>query len=243
MKVIVVMPAYYAEKTVKQTYEGIPKGYVDEAILVDDASKDRTAEVSRSLGIKTIVHERNKGYGGNQKTCYTEALKDGADIVIMLHPDYQYDPKAIPDMLKPITEGRADAVFGSRFLHGKKPVFAGGMPKWKFFGNILLTGMINLVLGERYTECHSGYRTYSRKVLETIKFMENSNDFVFDTEMIVELHLKGFRVAEVWIPTKYFKEASSIGLKRSIKYGMDIVRVLGQYVLFKLGLKRYPKFL
>ncbi len=239
-KVTVVMPAYLAEKTIEATLEAVPKEWVDDIIVTDDASKDGTVEVSRRLGLHTLVHPKNRGYGGNQKTCYTEALARGADIVVMVHPDHQYDPAAIPRLVAPLLEGRADAVFGSRML-GKRFV-EGGMPRWKFVANVLLTAIANVILNMYLTEYHSGFRAYSRRYLETIRFERNSDDFVFDTEIIAQGVVKDMTIEEIPITTRYFPEASQIGFVRSCVYGMGILKTLAKYVLFNSGLWRYPQF-
>lgn len=240
-KIIAILPAYNAEKTLERTLDDIPKDWVDDIILVDDASKDDTVSLAKSLGLRTIVHEKNRGYGGNQKTCYRAALKEGADIVIMIHPDHQYDPTVISELLEPIIEGRADAVFGSRMIK-RKNALAGGMPYWKFVANIVLTWVENLAFGTKLTEYHSGFRAYSKKLLTQVPFEKNSDDFVFDTEIIVQIKIAGLRILEVPIRTRYFEEASSIGLKRSIQYGVAILRVIGRYWLFCLGLRIYAQF-
>jgi len=233
MKVCVVLPAYNAASTLKRTLADIPSG-IDEIILVDDASKDNTAQLARSLGLKVFVHERNKGYGGNQKTCYKEALAAGADIVVMLHPDYQYDPTAITQLIEPIKLGRADAVFGSRMMKGG--ALEGGMPIWKHNANILLTALENVVLGIYLTEYHSGFRAYSAKYLRSINYEANSDGFVFDTEIIVQGVIKYMRFEEVPIRTRYFDEASSIKLWPSIVYGLSILKTLFKFFLYKHGL-------
>ena len=240
-KVVVVMPAYNAAKTLKQTYSDIPEGAADEVLLVDDASSDQTIEVAKGLGIRTFAHPANRGYGGNQKTCYTEALRAGADIVVMLHPDYQYDPKRIPDIVTPIREGRADLVLGSRLADGE--ALAGGMPLYKYIANRFLTTCENLVLGQHLSEMHTGYRAYSRRLLETIPFMENSEDFVFDTEVIVQTAAMGFGIAEISVPAKYMPEASSIRFAASSIYGMKTLWTLVRYVLHKTGLRKDPIFI
>ena len=234
-KVVVVMPAYNAARTVKRTYDDIPKEVVDEIILVDDASRDETVQVAKALGIKVFVHEENKGYGGNQKTCYTHALEEGADIVVMLHPDYQYDPKLIPNMIVPILEGRADLVLGSRLLDGK--ALEGGMPRYKYISNRFLTTAENIVLSQRLSEMHTGYRAYTRKLLETIPFINNSDNFVFDTEVIVQTVAFGFRIAEVGVPAVYNEEASSISFLPSVFYGFSTLSTLAKYLLQKMGIK------
>ena len=234
------MPAYNAEKTLLQTYDEIPKDIVDEIILTDDASKDNTAELAKSLNIKTLIHKENKGYGANQKTCYTEALKKSPDIVIMLHPDYQYNPKLILPMVSMITSGEYDVVLASRILG--RSALHGGMPKYKYIANRILTIIENIMLGYKLTEYHTGYRAFSRKVLETIPFMENSDDFVFDNEMLAQIIYFNFRIAEISCPTKYFPEASSINFRRSVKYGFGVLHTSLRFVLQKLKIKRYKIF-
>ncbi|MBU2037075.1 glycosyltransferase family 2 protein [Patescibacteria group bacterium] len=240
-KVIAVLPAYNAAKTLEKTINDIPRQWVDEIILVDDASQDNTMAIARSLGLKTFVHSKNRGYGGNQKTCYREALSAGADIVVMVHPDHQYDPRLVPELIKPLLAGETDAVFGSRMMISKNAL-AGGMPYWKFLANIFLTFIENMVLGLRLTEYHSGFRAYNRKVLETLALEENSDDFVFDTEIIAQMKVAGLKILETPIVTRYFPEASQIGFKRSIEYGLGILNVMRKYLLFKLGLGEYPQF-
>jgi 2-polyprenyl-3-methyl-5-hydroxy-6-metoxy-1,4-benzoquinol methylase len=238
MKVCVVLPAYNAASTLKRTLADIPP-VIDEIILVDDASTDNTAELARSLGLKVFVHDKNTGYGGNQKTCYKNALGLGADVVIMLHPDYQYDPTAIPNLIEPILSGRADAVFGSRMMKGG--ALEGGMPLWKHNANILLTALENVVLGIYLTEYHSGFRAYSSKYLKTVNYEANSDGFVFDTEIIVQGVVKYMKFEEVPIRTRYFDEASSIKLWPSIVYGLSILKTLFKFVLYKNGL-RFKQF-
>ncbi len=239
-KIIVVLPAYNAEKTLERTVAAIPKDWIDDIIVVDDASRDATVEVARKLGLKTFVHDKNLKYGGNQKTCYREALKLGADIAIMVHPDFQYNPAFISGMLQPIADGDCDAVFGSRMLV-KKNALAGGMPYWKFVANIFLTKLENFILRMNLSEYHSGFRAYSKKVME-LPLELNSNDFVFDTEIIVQMNLAGMRIKEIPISTHYFPEASMIGFVKSVKYGLEILNVLKKYILFKLHLKNYEQF-
>lgn len=240
-KVVVVMPAYNAEKTLEQTYREIPFEIVDEVILVDDCSKDNTLKKARELGINHIIrHEINKGYGGNQKTCYKKALEIGADIVIMLHPDYQYTPMLIPSMVYPISSGLYQAVFASRILG--KGALKGGMPYYKYVANRFLTLFENIMTNQKLSEYHTGYRSFSRIVLENINFEANSDDFIFDNEMIAQIFAKDWNIAEVTCPTKYFKEASSINFKRSVKYGFGVLRVSLQYFFFKMGICK-PKFL
>lgn len=239
-KVIVIMPAYNAAKTLEKTYRDIPKDVVDKIILVDDVSKDKTVEIAKRLGIKVVVHIQNRGYGGNQKTCYIEALKEGADIVVMLHPDYQYDSRLIPFMISPIVYGYADFVIGSRMLgHGARQ---GGMPLYKYWANKILTLIENLCFGKHYSELHSGFRAFSRKVLLTIPFTINSDDFVFDTEIIAQIEMFKFPTSEIPVPTRYFKEASSINFWRSLKYGFQTLWVMVQFLLHKWGIKKYDKF-
>jgi glycosyltransferase involved in cell wall biosynthesis len=238
MKTIIVMPAYNASKTLEKTFKDIPMKYVDDIILVDDYSIDNTAEISKKLGIKTICHKVNKGYGGNQKTCYREALKMGADIIVMLHPDYQYDPKKIPEMIKPIKEGKADIVYGSRMLP-KDGAKEGGMPLYKRIGNKLLTFIFNLMLGTNLTDVPTGYIAYSRKVLETIPFLRSLDGFTFDEEVIIQCVDKKFRMTEIPIPTRYEKDSSSISFKKSVKYGSSLSLSLIKYKLHQIGLIRF----
>ena len=240
-KIIAILPAYNAAKTLKMTLDAIPRDIVDDVILVDDASKDNTVEVARALGLKTFVHPQNRGYGGNQKTCYREALKLGADIVVMVHPDFQYDPTFIPELVRPIATGEYNAVFGSRMLV-RKNALKGGMPYWKFVANIFLTKLANIVLGTCLTEYHSGFRAYSKKVLETLPLDSNSDDFIFDTEIIVQMKIARFRIKEIPISTRYFPEASMIGLWRSTQYGLGILHVLWKYIFYRIGLKDYAEF-
>ncbi len=239
-KVIVVMPAYNAARTLERTYNDLPKEVVDKVILVDDVSQDETVEIARRLGLDVVVHIQNRGYGGNQKTCYLKALEDGADIVVMLHPDYQYDSTLVPELIRPIEEGKADMVLGSRLLGAG--ALKGGMPLYKFMSNRFLTITENIVLGQHLSECHTGFRAYSRRMLETIPFLLNSDDFVFDTEVIAETVAFGFRIAEIAVPTRYFKEASSVNFKRSVVYGLSTLAVMARYLLAKWNLVRYPQF-
>ena len=239
-KVVVVMPAYNAAQTLERTYNDLPKEVVDKVILVDDVSQDETVEIARRLGLKVIVHVQNKGYGGNQKTCYLEALKDGADIVVMLHPDYQYDSTLVPELIRPIQEGKADMVMGSRFLSGKP--LAGGMPIYKYISNRFLTIVENLILGQHLSECHTGFRAFSRRLLATIPFLLNSDKFVFDTETIAQSVAFGFEIAEIAVPTRYFKEASSVDFKNSTVYGLSTLWVMVRYLLNKWGLVRSTQF-
>jgi len=239
-KVVVVMPAYNAEKTLEKTLNDIPRDWVDDIILTDDASQDNTVELAKKLGLRVFVHDRNKGYGGNQKTCYREALNIGADIMIMIHPDHQYDPTVIPQLLEPLLNEECDAVFGSRMLGGRP--LEGGMPKWKYLANIFLTAAENAVFYMYLTEYHSGLRAYSRRYLETVKFEMNSDDFVFDSEIIAQGVIHNMRIKEIPIETRYFPEASRIGLWRSIIYGLSILKTLVKYKLHKKGIKRFEMF-
>lgn len=229
MKVTVVLPAYNAARTLKRTVADIPKDAVNEIILVDDKSRDNTVALAKGMGLKVFAHEKNAGYGGNQKTCYEKALEGGADIVVMVHPDYQYDPTVLPELIKPIKEGRADAVFGSRMMKGGSLV--GGMPMWKHSANIMLTALENIVFGIYLTEYHSGFRAYSAKLLKAINFKANSNGFIFDTEIIAQAALRNFKIEEVPIRTRYFDEASTIKLWPSILYGFGILKTLLKYMV------------
>ena len=228
-KVIVVLPAYRAEQTLAKTYQKIPLDLVDEVLLVDDASTDGTVQVAEKLGIRTFVHEQNRGYGANQKTCYDEALRAGADIVIMVHPDYQYDPRLIAAMAGMIASGIYDLVLASRILGGK--AIEGGMPMYKYVANRLLTSFENIMLGTKLSEFHTGYRAFSRRVLETLPLRANSDDFVFDNQMLAQAAAFDFSMGEISCPTKYFSEASSINFRRSCKYGLG---VLVTSLLFRL---------
>jgi glycosyltransferase involved in cell wall biosynthesis len=237
-KTVVVLPAYNAALTLEKTYNEIPFNIVDEVILVDDSSSDNTIEVAKKLGIKHIIlHEKNKGYGGNQKSCYNKALESGADIVVMLHPDYQYTPLLIPAMVSIIGTGLYPVVFGSRILG--KSALTGGMPVYKYFSNRFLTFVQNLLLNQKLTEYHTGYRAYSGEVLRKIKFENNSDDFIFDNEMIALIFYNGFEIAEVTCPTKYFKDASSINFRRSLKYGFGVLRVSILYFLTRAGIYKW----
>ncbi len=240
-KVIVVLPAYNAGKTLRQTYEEIDRSVVDEIILVDDASSDNTIEVAREIGILHIIsHEKNKGYGGNQKSCYKKALDLGADIIVMLHPDYQYTPALIVPMVSLIASKVYPVVLGSRILG--KGAIKGGMPLYKYFFNRLLTAAQNLLMRQKLSEYHTGYRAYHRDVLLSIPFENNSDDFVFDNELLAQIFYKGYEIAEITCPTKYFEAASSINFKRSVQYGAGVLRVSIQYALQKWGLKKSDLF-
>lgn len=239
-RVIVVMPAYNAARTLEATYRGLAMDVVDEVILVDDVSRDETVDIAERLGLKVVVHVQNRGYGGNQKTCYLEALKSGADVVVMVHPDNQYDSTLVPQMIQPILDGQADIVLGSRFLSGT--ALSGGMPLWKFVSNRFLTEVENAAFGLSLSEYHTGFRAYSRRLLETLPFLLNSDDFVFDQEIMAQAVCFGFRVAEVPVPTRYFPEASSVNFKRSVEYGLDVLKVVGEYVLHRAHLVRRRQF-
>jgi len=225
------MPAYNAERTLERTFNDLPMDWVDDVVLVDDASRDHTVEVAHRLGIHTLVHPRNRGYGGNQKTCYREALARGADIAVMVHPDHQYDPRVIPDLVEPLLAGECDAVFGSRMLGGRP--LEGGMPKWKYLANLFLSAVANATFYVFLSEYHSGLRAYSRRYLEAVDLEANSDDFVFDTEIIAQGVWKGMRIREIPIETRYFEEASQIGFGRSVVYGFSVLGVLLRYKLHK----------
>ena len=240
-RVVIVMPAYNAAKTLEDTFRAIPKGYYDEVVVVDDHSRDDTLERAESLPLKAIRHPHNVGYGGNQKTCYMEALRDGADIVVMLHPDGQYDPAIIPEMIRPIQEGRADMVLGSRMMVPGGAA-RGGMPLWKRIANRFLTTVENLAMGRRFSECHTGYRAYSRKFLETVPFLRNSNNFVFDTEVIFQAVHFELPVVEVPISTRYFSEASSVGFRAGVVYGLGTLMTALRFRLHRWGLLACDKF-
>ncbi|MCB0192740.1 MAG: glycosyltransferase family 2 protein [Anaerolineae bacterium] len=240
MSVVVIMPAYNAAKTLEVTYASIPKDCVDKIILTDDVSKDETVEIAQKLGLKTIIHVQNRGYGGNQKTSYLEALKDGAEIVVMLHPDNQYDATKIPALIEPIRRGEFDMMIGSRFLG--KDTLEGGMPFYKFIGNRFLTWAENLVLGQNLSEYHSGFRAYSRRFLTTIPFLLNSDDFVFDSEVLAQATAFDFKIGEIAVPTRYFEEASSINFKRSVVYGLGTLGTMVKYWLFKMGWLKSDQF-
>ncbi|RPI15749.1 MAG: glycosyltransferase family 2 protein [Ignavibacteriae bacterium] len=237
-KIVIVLPAYNAEKTLAEMYSDIPMDIIDDIVLVDDSSKDKTVDVAKKLGIKhIIIHEKNKGYGNNQKTCYHKALEIGADIIIMLHPDYQYTPKLIPAMANIIAYNVYPVVLGSRILG--KGARTGGMPFYKYYLNRILTLFQNLVIDQKLSEYHTGYRAFSKEVLNRINFDANSNDFIFDNEMISQVFFAGFQVAEITCPTKYFKEASSINFRRSVKYGFGVLRVSIQHFLQKHKLANF----
>lgn len=240
LRVIVVLPAYNAAKTLEQTVREVPPGIVDEFLLVDDASKDETIAVARRLGIPFHVHSQNRGYGGNQKTCYAEALRLGADIVIMLHPDYQYSPRLIGAMAWLVASDEFDIVLGSRILG--TGALRGGMPLYKYVANRILTSIENILLGINLSEYHTGYRAFSRRLLETVPFQNNSDDFVFDNQFLVQTVAFGFRVGEISCPTRYFPEASSIGFGRSVIYGFGVLSTALSFRLHRWGLRRDPLF-
>jgi glycosyltransferase involved in cell wall biosynthesis len=240
-KIIVVLPAYNAGKTLEKTYNEIPFDIVDEVIIVDDCSSDETALVAKKLGIKHIIqHEKNKGYGGNQKTCYTAALNFGADIVIMLHPDYQYTPKLIPSMAFLIANEVYPVVIGSRILG--KGALKGGMPMYKYIANRGLTFLQNVLMNQKLSEYHSGFRAYDKSVLERINYNSNSDDFVFDNQFLAQVFYNEFEIAEITCPTKYFEGASSINFKRSLKYGLGVVKTSFQYFLTKNNIYKFSIF-
>ena len=239
-RVVAVMPAYNAARTLHKTYGAIPPGTVDRVILVDDASSDATVDIARSLNLEIFCHDRNYGYGANQKTCYREALKTECDVVVMLHPDYQYDPSLLPSVIQPILDGHADVVLGSRLL-GNDPTKQ-GMPWWKHIGNRVLTRLENWMFGLHLSEYHTGYRAYSRRVLEDVNFGMNSDAFVFDQEIIAQIVAARFRIHEVPVPARYFAEASSASLRQSVVYGLAILRLLARYGLHVRGLRRCAQF-
>jgi glycosyltransferase involved in cell wall biosynthesis len=233
-RIVVVMPAYRAEKTLAQCYAAIPHDIVDRVLLVDDGSDDATLAVARSLGLAPHRHPRNEGYGANQKTCYRAALADGADIVVMLHPDYQYEPRLITAMAAMIASGVYDVVIGSRILGNT--ALRGGMPLYKYVANRVLTGVQNLLVGTKLSEFHTGYRAFSRRVLAELPLLANSQDFIFDNQMLVQAHAFGMRIGEISCPTKYFEDASEIDFSRSVVYGVGVLRVSVQYLLWRTGL-------
>ena len=239
-KVVVVMPAYNASRTLRMTYEELPKEHVHLVILVDDGSTDDTIDIARELKLEVFVHNRNYGYGANQKTCYTEALKAGADIVVMVHPDYQYDPTLLPQIIQPIVEGKAHLVLGSRLKEGS--ALQQGMPWWKYISNRFLTWLENLTFGLHHSEYHTGYRAFDRTLLETVNFSMNSDKFIFDQEIIAQAVAAGFNLEEIAVPTRYFAEASQISFVASSIYGMQILTLLARYVMHKTGLRKSRQF-
>jgi len=238
-RIAVVMPAYNAEKTLEQTVREL-SDVVDIKILVDDSSKDQTAALSRKLGVQTFIHDANYGYGRNQQTCYREALAAGADIVVMVHPDYQYTPLLVPAMAGMVASGVYDMVLASRILGAG--ALKGGMPFYKYVANRLLTAFQNLFLGVKLSEYHTGFRAFSRELLQTLPLLENSDDFVFDNQMIAQAAMFGFKIGEISCPTKYFEEASSINFKRSVEYGLGVLATTAGFVAHKLGIHRAPRF-
>jgi glycosyltransferase involved in cell wall biosynthesis len=241
-RVIVVMPAYNAARTLERTYSDVPHEVIDRVILVDDVSHDETVEIARQLELDVIVHRQNRGYGGNQKTCYDAALAAGADVVVMLHPDYQYDATRIPALIEPILNDERDLMLGSRFMGDP---LAGGMPRWKYISNRFLTIVENIAFGLRLSEYHTGLRAYSRRLLDTISYHLNSDDFVFDQELIAQVVAAGMRdrIGEIAVPTRYFVEASSVGFGRSVVYGLSTLRVVARYLLHRLRVRRSPKLM
>ena len=239
-RIIVVMPAYHAGRTLESTWRDLPHDVVDEVIVVDDASDDDTVAVARTLGLEVILHSRNTGYGGNQKTCYREALARGADIIVMVHPDYQYDPRLVTAMAGMIASGIYDMVLGSRILGGG--ALSGGMPVWKYVANRLLTAFENVLLRAHLSEYHTGYRAYSRTILNALPWQSNSDDFVFDNEILAQAIVGHFRIGEVSVPTRYFAEASSANFAQSVRYGFGVVRTTLLGLLARTGLYRHRLF-
>ena len=240
-RVICVMPAYNAARTLRKTYKDLTPGVVNKVILVDDGSHDSTVKIAKKLGISTFTHPQNRGYGGNQKTCYTMSLNDGADIVVMVHPDYQYDSSLTGEMIKPIIDGRFDIMLGSR-IRTREEALAGGMPIWKYFSNRFLTMMENIVLGQNLSEYHTGFRAFHKRVLTKVPFHKFSDDFVFDQDIMISAIYEGFKVGEIPVPVRYFPEASSINFNRSLKYGLEIIVGLGKYSLAKSGVYKFKIF-
>ncbi len=240
-KIVAVLPAYNAERTLAATLADVPVGSIDEVILVDDGSKDRTVQIARDMGLTVIAHPENRGYGGNQKTCYRTALEHGADVVVMIHPDYQYDSRVVPAAVSFIELGICDVVLGSR-VRSRAEALHGGMPLYKYLANRFLTTVENVGLGQNLGDFHSGFRVYRREVLEKVPFEKNSDDFVFDTQFLVQAVRLGFRLGDVPVPVRYFDEASSINFRRSVVYGLCTLGVVGQYWLDVLGVWRSPLF-
>lgn len=240
-RIIVVMPAYNAERTLKRTVDDLPKDLIHEVILVDDASRDQTVALAESLGLTVIAHEKNQGYGANVKRCFSEALERSPDVVVELHPDYQYDPRVIPLGAGFLRLGTCDVVLGNR-IRTRREALEGGMPIYKYFSNRFLTSVENLVLGQNLSDAHSGFRAYRREVLEAVPFHRNSDDFVFATQILAQCVYFGFKVGEVPMPVRYFEEASSINFSRSAVYGLRTLQTLGQYLFHRLGVKRSPLF-
>src|SRR3989344_6316277 len=234
-KVIVIMPAYNAEKTLKKTLYDIPSKVADEIILVDDGSHDKTVFIAKKLGLKTFVHPQNRGYGGNQKTCYTLALNEGADIIVMIHPDYQYDSSLLGEIIRPIQQKRFDIVLGSR-IRSRTEALEGGMPVYKYYSNRFLTILENIILDQNLSEYHTGFRAFSRKVLLALPFHKFSDDFIFDQDILISAIKEGFRIGEIQVPVRYFPDASSINFRRGVKYGLEILKDLFFYFIAKSGL-------
>jgi glycosyltransferase involved in cell wall biosynthesis len=237
-KVVVVLPAYHAGKTLEMTVAEIPRDVVDEVLLVDDASGDETVDVARRLGLTVFVHPQNRGYGGNQKTCYREALKAGAHIVVMLHPDYQYSPRLVGAMAHMVASGHYDVILGSRIL--AQDAMQGGMPRYKYLANRLLTAVQNLLMNQKLSEYHTGFRAFTREVIESLPLDSNSDDFIFDNQMLCQAVRAGFRIGEISCPTRYFPEASSIDFKRSVVYGLGVLRCAWQHARWKPRIDRAP---
>ena len=241
LKVVVVMPAYNAEKTLVRTYEDLPKHVVDEIILVDDGSHDKTVAIAKKLGLKTLVHPQNRGYGANQKTCYTLALNEDAQIVVMIHPDYQYDSTLTDEIIRPIQDHRFDIMLGSR-IRTRQEALAGGMPLYKYIANRFLTAVENTILGQNHSEYHTGFRAYHRRVLTKLPFHKFSDDFVFDQELLISAVRAGFRIGEIPVPTRYFPEASQINFIRSTKYGLQTLFTLLKYIAVSIGMYKSKIF-
>jgi glycosyltransferase involved in cell wall biosynthesis len=239
-RVIVVMPAYNAARTLERTVGELPREHYDEVIVVDDASRDDTVRIARELGVRVFEHDRNRGYGANQKTCYGEALRAGADIVVMVHPDYQYDPTLLPDIIAPLKSGRAEVVFGSRLLG--QSAWRQGMPWWKYVANRALTWLENRVFRLQLSEFHTGYRAYTARALARVDFTANSDDFIFDQEIVAQFVASGARFAEIAVPVRYFPEASSASFRASVIYGTKILGLLGRWTLHRAGVRRTPAF-
>lgn len=235
------MPAYFAEKTVERTYEDVPREFKKNIILVDDASRDATVKIAKKLGLKVFVHRKNLGYGGNQKTCYTKALKEGADIVVMIHPDYQYDATMTRELIRPLQDGWLDIMLGNR-IRSRAEALMGGMPVYKYYSNRFLTLFENFVLGLNLGEYHTGFRAYTKEVLKTLPYKRFSNDFIFDQEILISAAHRGFKMGEIPMPVRYFPEASSINFVRSVKYGVETLTTLVKYILDKSGTRKYPIF-
>lgn len=240
-KIVIVMPAYNAQKTLEKTYRDIPKKLHAKVILVDDGSNDKTVKIASRLGIETITHPQNRGYGGNQKTCYTLAVSYGADVVVMIHPDYQYDSSLTEELVRPVIDKRFDIMLGSR-IRTRNEAFKGGMPTYKYFGNRFLTIVENIILGLNLSEYHTGFRAYSSKVLKTVPFHKFSDDFVFDQEILISATWSGYRIGEIPVPVRYFPEASSINFRRSVKYGIETLISLLKFVITSMGYWKFAIF-